>query len=247
MAKWLNGTVIENRRWTEDLTSLKIEAALGAFNAGQFVRVGIEIDGEIVARPYSLVNSPSEPALEILFNIVPEGPLSPRLFELQQGDEVKVASNPAGFLTVNEAPDVANLWMMATGTAIGPFLSILKGDEVWQRFERVILTYSVRTSRELAYSNQIAALVESHSEQLCFIPIITREDVTNALSIRIPQAITGGELETRAGVSLSAENSHVMMCGSTDMIRDVSDVLEARGMHKHRRREPGHYTSEKYH
>jgi len=247
MSKWLNGTVLENRRWTDELTSLKIDAPLGTFNPGQFVRVGLEIDGEIVARPYSLVNAPSEPALEILFNIVAEGPLSPRLFELQQGDDVLVATNPAGFLTVNEVPDVANLWMMATGTAIGPFLSMLKGDEVWQRFERIILTYSVRTAEEQAYSKQIAKLVESHSKQLCFIPIITREDIEGALRLRIPQAITDGELENWAGVPLSAEDSHVMMCGSTDMIRDVSAVLEARGMRRHRRREPGHFTSEKYH
>ena len=247
MSKWLNGTVLENWRWTEDLTSLKIDVDLGQFNAGQFVRVGLEIDGEVVARPYSLVNSPAEPALEILFNIVPEGPLSLRLFHLKPGDDIFVATNPAGFLTVSEVPDVAHLWMMATGTAIGPFLSILKGDEVWQRFERVILAYSVRMADEQAYAEQISALVEAHSEQLCFIPIITREEVENTLRLRIPQAITGGELESRAGVSLSAENSHVMMCGSTDMIRDVSEVLEARGMRKHRRRDPGHYTSEKYH
>jgi ferredoxin--NADP+ reductase len=247
MAKWLNGTVLENRRWTDELTSLKIDAPLGAFNPGHFVRVGLEIDGEIVARPYSLVNAPSEPTLEILFNIVAEGPLSPRLFELQQGDDVLVAANPAGFLTVNEVPDATNLWMMATGTAIGPFLSILKGDEVWQRFERIILIYSVRTAEEQAYSKQIAMLVESHSKQLCFIPIITREDIADTLRIRIPQAIADGELESRAGVPLSADNSHVMMCGSTDMIRDVSEVLESRGMRRHRRREPGHFTSEKYH
>jgi len=247
MSKWLNATVIDNRRWTSDLTSLKIEADLGQFNAGQFVRIGLEIDGEIVARPYSLVNAPSEAALEILFNIVPEGPLSPRLFELQPGDDVLVANNPAGFLTVGEVPEVSNLWMMATGTAIGPFLSILKGTEAWQRFEHVILTYSVRNSEEQAYAEQISALVEAHSQQLCFIPIITREQIPDTLSMRIPQAITDGELEKRAGVSLAADNSHVMLCGSTDMIRDVSEVLEARGMRKHRRREPGHYTSEKYH
>ena len=247
MSKWLNGTVLENQPWTDELTSLKIQAPLGKFNAGQFVRVGLEVDGEIIARPYSLVNSPSEPTLEILFNIVPEGPLSPRLFQLQQGDDILVATNPAGFLTVSEVPDVANLWMMATGTAIGPFLSILRGDEVWQRFERVVLTYSVRTAQEQAYSEQIAALMAAHDKQLCFIPIITREDIPDTLRIRIPQAITSGELESRAGVSLSADNSHVMMCGSTDMIRDVSEVLEARGMRKHRRREPGHYTTEKYH
>ena len=247
MSKWLNAIVIENRRWTSDLTSLKIDADLGQFNAGQFVRIGLEIDGEIVARPYSLVNAPSESALEILFNIVPEGPLSLRLFELQPGDGVLVANNPAGFLTVGEVPEVPNLWMMATGTAIGPFLSILKGTEVWQRFEHVILTYSVRSSEEQAYAEQISALVEAHSEQLCFVPIITREAIPDTLSMRIPQAITEGELEERADVSLTAENSHVMMCGSSDMIRDVSEVLEARSMRKHRRRVPGHYTSEKYH
>ncbi|RLA15483.1 MAG: ferredoxin--NADP(+) reductase [Gammaproteobacteria bacterium] len=247
MAKWHKGIVVENRRWTDGLTSLKINAPLGQFEAGQFVRVGLEIDDEIVARPYSLVNAPCEPMLEILFNVVPEGPLSPRLFELQKGDEVLVATNPAGFLTVSEVPEVSNLWMLATGTAIGPFLSILKGTEVWQRFERIVLCYSVRTEAELAYAQSIAELTELHSVQLCFVPIITREKIADALHIRIPLAITSGELESRSGVSLSADNSHVMICGSKEMIEDVSTVLEARDMRKHRRREPGHYTIEKYH
>lgn len=247
MAKWHNGIVVENRRWTDDLTSLKIEAPLGQFEAGQFVRIGLEIEGEIIARPYSLVNTPGEPLLEILFNVVPEGPLSPRLFELQKGDEVLVATNPAGFLTVNEAPEASNLWMLATGTAIGPFLSILGGTQVWQRFERVVLCYSVRTKAELAYAKSLTELAGLHPVQLCFIPIITREEVADALHTRIPLAISSGELESRAGVSLSAEDSHVMLCGSKEMIEDVSTVLETRNMRKHRRREPGHYTIEKYH
>ncbi len=247
MAKWHNGIVVENRRWTDDLTSLKIDAPLGQFESGQFVRVGLEIDGEIIARPYSLVNAPGEPLLEILFNIVPEGPLSTRLFDLQEGDEVLVATNPSGFLTVSEVPEVSHLWMLATGTAIGPFLSILKGTEVWQRFERIVLCFSVRTEAELAYAQSIADLTELHPVQLCFVPIITREEITDALHIRIPLAITSGELESRSGVSLSADNSHVMICGSKEMIEDVSTVLEARDMRKHRRREPGHFTIEKYH
>jgi ferredoxin--NADP+ reductase len=247
MAKWHNGIVVENQRWTDDLTSLIFDAPLGQFEAGQFVRVGLEVEGEIIARPYSLVNTPGEPELEILFNIVPEGPLSPRLFELKKGDDVLVATNPAGFLTVGEVPQVSNLWMLATGTAIGPFLSILKGQEVWQRFERIVLCYSARTQAELAYLQVITGLIELHPAQLCFVPFITREEVENTLHIRIPLAITNGDLEKRAGVSLSAENSHVMLCGSKEMIEDVSGVLEARGMRKHRRREPGHFTIEKYH
>ncbi len=244
MAKWLTGTVIENRRWTKNLTSLKVDVDLGPFKPGQFVQIGLELDGEILARPYSLVNTPAEP-LEVLFNLVPEGPLSPHLFELQPEDDVFVSARAAGFMTVNEVPDTTDLWMMATGTAVGPFLSMLKSDDVWQRFEHVILVYSARTIQDLAYTDQIAALVESH-EQLSFVPIVTREDV-GVLNIRIPQAINNGELEKKAGVELSADNSHVMLCGSSEMIQEVSSVLEARNMRRHRRRDPGHFTSEKYH
>jgi ferredoxin--NADP+ reductase len=247
MAKWLNGKVVSNNRWNERLTSLKFEAPLENFESGQFVRVGIEIDGDVVARPYSLVNSPGESALEIYFNIVPEGPLSPRLFELETGDDIMVATRPAGFLTISEVPESNNLWMLATGTAIGPFLSILKGQAVWQKFEQITLCYSVRTQEELAYADEILQIATQRKSQFCFIPIITREDAPNTLRERIPQAINNGNLELRANTSLSADDSHVMMCGSSEMITEVSTLLESRGMRKHRRREPGHFTTEKYH
>ena len=247
MAQWLNGKVIANTRWNERLTSLKFEAPLENFESGQFVRVGLKTDGDVIARPYSLVNTPDESALEIYFNIVPEGPLSPRLFELQTGDEILVATKPAGFLTISEMPESKNLWLLATGTAIGPFLSILKGNAVWQKFERVTLCYSVRTLEELAYAENINQIVEQRNSQFSFIPIITREEVPDTLRERIPQSIENGNLETRAKISLSAEDSHVMICGSSEMITEVSAVLETRGMRKHRRREPGHFTTEKYH
>jgi len=247
MAKWHNGKVVANNRWNERLTSLKFEAPLEGFESGQFVRVGLEVDGEIVARPYSLVNTPDESALEIYFNIVPEGPLSPKLFELESGDDIMVATNPAGFLTISEVPESENLWMLATGTAIGPFLSILKGESVWQKFQQVTLCYSVRTQEELAYAENINQIVEQRNSQFSFIPIITREAAPSALRERIPQSIENGDLESHANTSLSADDSHVMLCGSSEMITEVSAVLDSRGMRKHRRREPGHYTTEKYH
>ena len=247
MAKWHNGKVVANNRWNHRLTSLKFEAPLENFESGQFVRVGLEIDGEVIARPYSLVNTPEESALEIYFNIVPEGPLSPKLFDLQPGDVVLVATRPAGFLTISEVPDANNLWMLATGTAIGPFLSILKGRSVWQKFKRITLCYSVRVREELAYADDISQIVAKHEEEFCFIPIVTSENGTDDLSERIPQAIENGTLESRAEAAISAEDSHIMICGSTEMITEVSTILETRGMRKHRRREPGHYTTEKYH
>jgi ferredoxin--NADP+ reductase len=79
------------------------------------------------------------------------------------------------------------------------------------------------------------------------VPIVTREAFSGGLGHRVPTVMQDGSLEQFAGVAINAENSHVMMCGSSDMITDVSEALLARGMKKHRRRDPGHYTTEKYH
>ena len=88
--KWLTGTVIENRHWTETLFSLRVEGATLGFEAGQFVRIALDIKGERVARAFSFVNPPQDPALEFYGVIVPEGPLSPRLAKLRAGDALQV-------------------------------------------------------------------------------------------------------------------------------------------------------------
>ena len=245
--KWLDGEIVENRQWNERLFSLVIRAPLDGFKAGQFVRVGIEVDGEVLARPYSLVSTPDEELLEIYFNIVPEGPLSPLLAKLKSGDTIKVAAKTAGFLVVDEVPEVKYLWMIATGTAIGPFLSILKTSQPYRRFEKIVLCYSVRSEDELSYMDTINGLTEEHKEQLCFVPFVTREKVDGAIQSRIPASIKNGELEKRVGIEINPEDTHIMICGSSAMMKDASEVLNERGLRKHLRREPGHISTEKYH
>ncbi|HEB81643.1 MAG TPA: ferredoxin--NADP reductase [Gammaproteobacteria bacterium] len=247
MANWLTGNVVEKIQWNSRLYSLRIEADLADFKAGQFIRVALDIDGERVARPYSLVNRPGEGSLEIFFNIVPEGPLSPRLAALEAGDEIFVAERANGFLTIDEVPESRHLWMLATGTGVGPFLSILKAGECWQRFDKVVLAYSVRDSSELAYRRQIAEIEEARPQQFRFIPCITRESVEDCLNERIPAAIESGNLEKNAGIRISRDDSHIMMCGNSAMITSVSELLQQRGLKKHLRREPGQVTVEKYH
>jgi len=242
MANWLSGKVIEKIQWNERLFSLRIQSAFENFESGQFVRVALDIDGERVARPYSLVNTPGDDYLEIYFNIVEEGPLTPKLALLEVGDEIFVTDKANGFLTVSEIPECKNLWLLATGTGVGPFLSILKGEKVWQRFEKIVLAYSVRDRSELSYQQQIAAI----ENQFAFVPFITRETVEGAMRQRINACIEDGSFEQRAGVNID-ENSHIMMCGNSAMLGSVTEQLEKRGLRKHRRREPGHITTEKYH
>ena len=247
MPEWQTGRITGNRRWTEQLYSLRFNAPLENFKAGQFVRIALEIDGEVVARPYSLVNSPAEPEFEIFFNIIPEGPLTPRLAVLKQGDEIRVADKPYGFMTIDEIPAARHLWMLATGTGVGPFISILKSDDVWQKFEKVVLVYSVKTVQELAYQEAITQVHKQYQQQLSFIPLVTREVMEGALNTRITSAIESGQLEQQAGIIMKPEDSHVMMCGNSAMITEATGLLKSRNMRKHLRREPGHITTEKYH
>ncbi|HHO60019.1 MAG TPA: ferredoxin--NADP reductase [Thiotrichales bacterium] len=247
MANWLSGTIDEKKQWNDRLFSLRIRADFPVFKPGQFVRVALDVDGERIARPYSLVNTPDDSCLEIFFNIVPEGPLSPRLARLESGDGIFVSNAANGFLVVDEIPPCRHLWMLATGTGLGPFLSILKSTAPWPRFEKLVLAYSVRERSELAYAELIAQLQQQHAGQFEFVPFITREKVAGSLNQRITAALEDGSLEDRVGLRVSAGESHVMMCGNSAMISAVSEVLQQRGLRKHLRREPGHLTTEKYH
>lgn len=247
MEEWLEGKVVDKRRWSEKLYSLRFTAPVEDFRAGQFTRLALEIDGERVARPYSFVNPPQEDLLEIHFNEIADGPLTPRLAALVPGDRLWVSARPNGFFTLDYLPESRNLWMIASGTALGVYLSILRTEQSWQRFEHIALVHNTRLQNQLCYGKEIATLKHRMGERFRYVPITSREQTEHALHGRILAALEDGRLERHADLPLTAKDSHVMLCGNMDMIREVSAALEARGMRKHRRKEPGHYTTEKYH
>lgn len=244
--RWIDGRVVERVDWHPGLHSLRVSADFAPFEAGQFAKLGLDIDGEVVGRPYSLVNPPGDALLDFYFAEVPEGPLSPRLARLGPGDPVLVSPNATGFLVLSEIPRAANLWLIATGTGLGPFLSILRTPEPWERFGRVVLVHAVRTAPELAYGQTIERLSLLRRERFAFVPFVSRQKTDFALAGRIPQAIADGRLEARAGARLSSTDSHVMLCGNPRMIDDVTAALAERGFRKHRRRDPGQVSVETY-
>ena len=236
---WLNARVIENRHWTDVLFSLRVEGARLRFQAGQFVRIALDIDGERVARAFSFVNPPHDPVLEFYGVIVPGGPLSPRLAKLQRGDTLYVAPNPAGFLVLSEVPAAKTLWLVATGTGLAPFLSILRTEEPWQRFENVVVVHAARYARELTYWESIG------NTRARYVTMVSREPHAPSLAGRIPAALRDGRLESAAGIKIDA-HSHFMLCGNPQMLRDTTEALAERGLRKHRRRAPGHITVESF-
>jgi ferredoxin--NADP+ reductase len=248
MTTWLEGTVVGQKRWTERLLSLQVDAPALRFEAGQFARLALDIGGERIARPYSFVNPPGHAPFEFYYAIVPEGPLSPRLAMLAENDKVFVAPNPAGFLVLSEVPDAASLWLLSTGTGIGPFLSILRTATPWARFARVVLVQAARHPQELVYQDVVAQIETAHPDQFRFIQVTSAKPPAKepVLHGRIPALIADGSLEARAGVPISATTSQVMLCGNPDMVKDATTTLSERGMKKHRRRNPGHITVENY-
>jgi ferredoxin--NADP+ reductase len=245
-ARWSKGQVLGLRQWTEKLYSLQVEAEVQPFVAGQFTKVALEIGDELVGRPYSYVNAPHEAPLEFYFVTVPNGPLTSELVKLEAGNTIHVMRRPSGFLTLNEVPDARHLWLMSTGTAVGPFLSMLKTQEPWQRFERVLLIHAVRYEKELSYHDLIASIQERHPEQFQYIPFVSREETDYAIRGRVPGALEDGRIETTAGLQIDPDQSQVMICGNPGMVRDTCTALQARGLNRNRRRSPGHISMENY-
>lgn len=247
MAEWCKAKVIEIKAWTPALFSLVVQAPIHPFTAGQFAKLSMNIAGQRVQRAYSYVNSPQDENLEFYLVEVPQGALSPSLHQLNIGETIEITPEAAGFFVVDEVPDCQTLWMLATGTAIGPYLSILQNKQGLERFEKIVLVHATRYSNDLSYWPLMQKLVDDYAGKLIIQAITSREPRPDALQGRIPQLIANGTLELAVRQVLSAETSHVMLCGNPQMVRETQQLLrDSRAMQRHLRRKPGHITSEQY-
>lgn len=251
--KYTRQTLIDVQPLTQSLFTLRATRDSGfRFHAGQFARLGVtKADGSTVWRAYSMVSSPFDEFLEFFSIVVPGGEFTSELSRLAVGDTLLVERQAYGYLTLDRFVDGRDLWLLSTGTGIAPFLSILQDFEVWERFERIILVYSAREEKELAYQgliNQLSArdYLAEHAHKLQYIRTVTREQVPGALNGRITDLIDSGELEREAGVALTAEHSRVMICGNPQMIDDTRELLKQRGMGLSLSRRPGQIAVENY-
>ena len=242
---WIETEVIEHKHWTDVLASIKFKGNVLPYKAGQFTKVGLHINGELISRPYSYVSAPSDDFLEIVYVKVPDGVLTPQLHDLKKGDRLFAMEKASGFFTMDEVPDGNNLWMFATGTGLGVFISLLKTDDPWKRFDNIILVHGVRTSDELTYKETIDALNTKNNNKLIYIPTITREKSDGAFNVRIPEGLKKNLFQERAQLDIT-QDSQIMICGNPDMINDTVALLGESGLERNRRSKPGNITLEKY-
>lgn len=245
-------TVLWTHWWTPRLVSLRVTRDHGLrFTPGHYARLGIaNSDGHAVFRPLSIASAPADPWLEFFCTLIPGGEFSARLATLRAGRTVEVETASYGFLTVDSLAPGTDLWLLASGTGLAPFLSMLRDPGVWQAFDRLFVAHSVRRAAELAYAEELRRRAQeppaAARASLRYLPIVTREPGASALSERIPALLAGGRFEQAAGFSVDPAHSRVMVCGNPEMTYELRRLLGQRGFRPSRRGSPGQVAFEKY-
>ncbi|QCI21284.1 ferredoxin--NADP(+) reductase [Buchnera aphidicola (Hyperomyzus lactucae)] len=251
MNPWINADVLEVKRWTNNLFSLILNASIAPFYAGQYTKLSLydtnTLNKNKIQRAYSYVSAPSDKKIEIYIVRIINGKLSNLLYNLQNGDTVFIKEKSFGFFIIDEIPDCETLWMFATGTAIGPYCSILKEGKNLNRFKNIVLIHAVRYQNELTYLPLMKELDKKYHGKLKIQTVISREKNKYSLTGRIPYLLKSKILETHIGLSINSKTSHVMLCGNPLMVKDTCCFLiENRNMQKHLRRKQGNITMENY-
>ena len=231
----LKEKVTEIHHWTDKTFSFKTTRDRSfRFKNGEFAMIGLEIDGKPLLRAYSVVSPNHEDQLEFLSIKVPNGPLTSKLQHIKVDDEIIINSKPTGTLVCDYLLPGRNLFLFSTGTGLAPFMSIVRDPETYEKFEKIILTHTVRTSKELAYKDLLTNLNkdEIYSEvtknNFIYFNTVTREKWDN--EGRITDWIKENTLWKKLGVeSFKPEIDRVMICGSEEMTFDLKKIFEKLG------------------
>lgn len=247
MSIWIPATIIQIKHWTDRLFSLYMTAEINTFIPGQFAKIRTRIQGKFIQRAYSYLSAPSNPNLEFYIVKITSGILTTVLNDLQINDTLMISKESYGNFILNRIPKCIDLWMIASGTGISPYLSILESfDARLNNFVNIILIHAVRYSNNLNYLPKMMKLQNIYKGQLRIQTILSQEHVPNSLYGRVPNLIENSLLEKQIGLNFN-QNSHIMLCGNPQMISDTKNILNKKyGMIVHSHHVSGHITQERY-
>jgi len=203
------------------------------FKAGQFTMIGLD---DTPKRAYSITAGPQDNFIEFYSIKVPDGALTSKLQNIQVGDFVNVSDRPVGNLVVENLDWGTDLWLLATGTGIAPFISMLCDEYTYERFKNIHVLWSVREKEEIeAFDNFLA------DNNIDYRPIVTRDERWKKETRRITDLIKEGVILKDATPDLHK----VMICGNMDFNVEIRDMLKERGWNEGSNREKGSFLLEK--
>ena len=251
-SKYSTEKILSVHHWNDTLFSFKTTRQDGLrFENGQFVMIGLEVDGRPLARAYSVASPNYDEHLEFLSIKVQNGPLTSRLQHIKVGDELLVSRKPTGTLIIHDLKPAKNLYLFSTGTGLAPYMSLIQDIEVYDRFEKVILVHGVRKINDLAYKDFIENDLPNNEffgeeirNQLIYYPTVTRESFKN--EGRLTDLVKSGKLFDDIGLSkMNPIDDRAMICGGPEMLKDTQDLLDSMDFKVSPRiGEPGDYVIE---
>ncbi len=245
-------TVTWVKHWTDTLFSLRTTRDPSfRFVSGQFVMLGLEVEGKPLLRAYSIASPSWADELEFYSIKVPNGPLTSRLKQIREGDEILIGRKPTGTLVLDGLLPGRNLYLVGTGTGLAPFLGLAREPEAYERFEKIIVTHTVREVADLNYREFLSDelpndedLGELIGPKLIYYPSVTREPFVN--QGRITDLIQSGKLFTDIGLPpLDPAQDRLMLCGGPSVLADLKAMLLARGFEEGAVSSPGDFVLER--
>jgi ferredoxin--NADP+ reductase len=252
MSTFQTETVLSVRHWTEQLFSFTATRDPGfRFQNGQFAMIGLEVDGRPLVRAYSMASANHEDALEFFSIKVADGPLTSRLQKIREGDTILVGRKATGTLIAGNLIPGRRLLLLATGTGLAPFASLIKDPDIYDAYETVILAHGCRQVSELAYGEHLIENLRKDQlfgpmveDKLIYYPTVTREPFRNRG--RVTDLVESGQLFADVGLPpLDIETDRVMLCGSPGMLDELRAMLSERGFAEGNHSDPGHFVIEK--
>jgi ferredoxin/flavodoxin---NADP+ reductase len=244
--------VLSVHHWSDSVFSFTTTRHPGfRFRNGHFVMMGLEVEGRPLLRAFSVASANYEEHLEFFSIKIRDGALTSRLQHVTPGDQVLVSRKPTGTLVLDHLQPGRRLYLLATGTGLAPFMSILRDPETYERFEQVVVAHGVRRVADLAYRDALEHDLRQHelvgeqvARQLRYYPTVTRELFRN--QGRITELLGSGKLTDDLGLPpLCAEHDRVMLCGGPEMLKDLGALLQSRGLQEGGSEERGQYVIEK--
>jgi len=240
-------TVLTTHQWNTGLFSFSVSRPPSfRFVSGQFVMLGLMVNDRPLLRAYSIVSPFWDESLEFLSIIIPDGPLTSRLYKIKPGDEILLGAKPTGTLTLDALLPGKRLHLLGTGTGLGPWMSIIRDPEVYERFEKVTVQHTVRQIEDLAYRDMLESqlvndpLVAAEAKlKLIYDQSVTKCSTWTHENRRITERIKCGDYP------LDPDTDRVMLCGSMAMIKETGALLESLGFIEGAHSHPGTYVLER--
>jgi len=249
--------VLEVEHFTDRLFRIKLtrDKAL-RFRDGEFLMIGLDHFSEKlqknkpIMRAYSVISPSHQETLEFYSIKVQDGPLTSKFQHIQVGDEVLVNTKSVGTLITTNVKSGRTLYMMATGTGIAPFLSLIRGFDIYDDYDNVVLLHGVRNVKDLSFDDYLTNLNEDEiykeitQGKFKYYPTVTREDFKN--QGRVTDAMYSGKVQEALGLEeFDKEKDRVMICGSMGMNLELQEYFEELGLTEGTMKAPGEYVLEK--